>query len=146
MGKTFHCIDKTMAKFKEFLTIFLCRHVLSRDLKGVDKMVTREQMIKDVAWRVGYTKADVKNIMEGIYDYLLDQLARRNDIRVFKGITFESVMMKEHEIRNVRSGEMIRVPPLISIRLKIARSVRDFVNDKYHRLYEDKFEEENKEN
>lgn len=105
-----------------------------RNAKG-EAMVTKEDMIKIVAKKMGATIVSVKEVWANIEETLFDEFRKSHlrgeevTIKCFEGITFQTSKVGAKQVKNNFTGQTVTTDPYTRIKCNITRTLRDKVNN-----------------
>lgn len=79
---------------------------------------TKKDIIRDVAAKTGFDIAEVKVIVQAMFDAMCEGLAKDNNIEIRNFGIFKVKYTPERKARNPRTSEIITVPPKRHISFK----------------------------
>lgn len=85
----------------------------------MSKMITRKDLIKEVANRTGYNQTDIKAVLDNVDGVITDAVANQETVKLFAGVTVEGRYVEAHTARNPRTGESVDVPAKIVPKVKV---------------------------
>lgn len=88
----------------------------------------RNELIREVANRSGYTQKAVKDVLQIFEDVVFENIRNEGGIRVFDGLTLDAVFKEAHEGRNPATGEIIMVPAKYLPHAKFGKNIKEAVN------------------
>lgn len=99
------------------------------------KVVTKENLIKDIAKQTNNNISNVKIIYNTLEDIIFELLSSVNEnentcIRLFEGISLDGVYTPEKTKKNNLTGELSLVKSKIKPKFNITRSYCEKLNDK----------------
>lgn len=69
-------------------------------------VLTKSDFISEVAAKGGFTKKDVKDVLVTMQIVLFDHLAKKDAVKVFDGVTFDSVYKPPRQYLHPKTGEL----------------------------------------
>lgn len=91
--------------------------------------MTREDFARAVSTETGFTIKDVKAVLGAIRKVLVEELKKQETVKFIDGITFESSMTEEYEMKSPRTGETLVVPARIKPRCKFGTTLKRDINE-----------------
>lgn len=97
-------------------------------------IITKENLIKDIAKQTNNNIGDVRDIYNALEDYLFDILSFVNEeqdisIKLFGGISLDGIFVPAKTKVNNLTGEETLVDSKIKPKFKITRSYRERLNN-----------------
>lgn len=79
-----------------------------------------QAFVKEVATKLNYTQKDVREVLRGIDDIVLEHLKNGDQVRVTPSVTFDTTERKERTARNIVTGEPVKVPSRVVPKAKFS--------------------------
>lgn len=89
--------------------------------------MTKKDIVKDLADRVGLSQVDAKRIVQGTFDAILDTLVANKRIELRNFGVFEVKERQARKARNPRTGEPVEVPAKNVVTFKPGRLMEERV-------------------
>jgi integration host factor subunit beta len=80
--------------------------------------MTKKDMAKNIAEEIGQTVAVVKDVIQRVFDGIIEVLVDEGRIELRNFGVFEVKKRKPRQARNPRTGEKVYVPERMSIKFK----------------------------
>lgn len=95
--------------------------------------ITKQNLIKDIAKKVGADKEYIGKIYDSLEEYIFEKLSSVDDehdveIRLFNGISLDCVYVPEKSKKNNLTGKVSLVPSKIKPKFSITRTYCDRLN------------------
>jgi len=87
----------------------------------------KNDYIKAVAEKTGRTQKDVREIIDGGYEVLCENVVNE-PVKIMDAITVECVERAPHTSRNPKTGEAVEVPAKRVPHVKIGKNLKDRVS------------------
>lgn len=81
--------------------------------------MTNQEFVKVLARTSGCTQTQVRAVMSGLADALVEVVAAQDDIVLGKAIRLSGIFVDEHSARNPLTGEAVTVPGKVKAKAKI---------------------------
>src|SRR6478752_1732057 len=98
----------------------------SARLQG-DGTVTKKEIVKQIADRLGLTQLKTKEIVQQTFDAIVDTLIEVGRIELRNFGVFEVKQRKARKARNPRTGERVDVPPKNVVTFKPGKEMEERV-------------------
>jgi len=92
--------------------------------------VTKKEIAKVIADRVGVTQTEARQIVQSVLDDIVDTLVREGRIELRNFGVFEVRSRKAHWARNPRTGERVAVPARAVVSFKPGREMLERVRQR----------------
>ena len=91
--------------------------------------MTKNEMLRALAQKTGFTKIDVTKVIDALEDVMIEQFQQHEEVKLFKGFAFESYLTEPVMRRNPRTGESVMVPPRTKVKLKVGKHMKEAINE-----------------
>lgn len=89
--------------------------------------MNRGDWVTRVSGIVGFTKADVRAVLDAVVTVVEDELAEQGECRLYGLGKLECVQRNARHGLNHTTGQLVRIPPRVVVRLKPSKALRDLV-------------------
>ena len=89
---------------------------------------TKREIAERVAQQTGLAQVAVKQIVQMLFDEIVNELAKGNRLEFRDFGVFEVVVRKARTGRNPRTGEKVAVPPKRVVTFKMGKVMKDKVS------------------
>jgi integration host factor subunit beta len=89
--------------------------------------VTKKEIVKQIAERIGETQLKTKDIVQQTFDAIVDTLIEQGRIELRNFGVFEVKQRKARKARNPRTGEKVEVPPKCVVTFKPGKEMEERV-------------------
>jgi nucleoid DNA-binding protein len=89
--------------------------------------VTKKEIVKQIADRIGETQLKTKDIVQQTFDAIVDTLIEQGRIELRNFGVFEVKQRKARKARNPRTGEKVEVPPKCVVTFKPGKDMEERV-------------------
>jgi integration host factor subunit beta len=96
--------------------------------------VTKKDMAKAIAGEMGLTQAQVKEIVQRVFDGIIDTLVDEGRIELRNFGVFEVKKRKARQARNPRTGEKVSVPGRSVVIFKPGLEMEERVRQSHHQV------------
>lgn len=90
--------------------------------------MNRTEFVKAVATVTGYTQKEVKAVIEAAQTVAYEAMAKKEEVKLFDGLTLVGVHKDATTARNPMTGEEIQVPAKTVPKAKFGKAAKDAVN------------------
>lgn len=90
--------------------------------------MTKAELIKSVAQRLGVTQKDVKAVLETTGEVCYEEMAKQEEVKLFDGCTLIGVYKEAGTARNPLTGEPIEVAAKVLPKAKFGKVAKEAVN------------------
>lgn len=90
--------------------------------------MNKVELINEVAQSTGFTKKDIKQVLESVQDVTYNALSHGDIVKLIDGVTLSVVRKEARTARNPRTGETIMVDAKNAVKCKIGKTIKDAVN------------------
>jgi nucleoid DNA-binding protein len=94
--------------------------------------VTKKEIVKQIADRIGLTQLKTKEIVQQTFDAIVDTLIEAGRIELRNFGVFEVKMRKARKARNPRTGERVDVEPKMVVTFKPGKEMEEKVRKHGH--------------
>jgi nucleoid DNA-binding protein len=94
--------------------------------------VTKKEIVKQIADRIGETQLKTKDIVQRTFDAIVDTLIEQGRIELRNFGVFEVKQRKARKARNPRTGERVEVPPKCVVTFKPGKYMEERVRKMTH--------------
>src|SRR5438105_14930122 len=94
--------------------------------------VTKKEIVKQIADRIGETQLKTKEIVQQTFDAIIDTLIEQRRIELRNFGVFEVKVRKARKARNPRTGEKVDVPPKCVVTFKPGKEMEERVRKMTH--------------
>jgi nucleoid DNA-binding protein len=94
--------------------------------------VTKKEIVKQIAERIGETQLKTKDIVQQTFDAIVDTLIEQGRIELRNFGVFEVKQRKARKARNPRTGEKVEVPPKCVVTFKPGKDMEERVRRMTH--------------
>jgi nucleoid DNA-binding protein len=94
--------------------------------------VTKKEIVKQIADRIGETQLKTKDIVQRTFDAIVDTLIEQGRIELRNFGVFEVKQRKARKARNPRTGEKVEVPPKCVVTFKPGKYMEERVRKMTH--------------
>jgi integration host factor subunit beta len=94
--------------------------------------VTKKEIVKQIADRIGETQLKTKDIVQRTFDAIVDTLIEQGRIELRNFGVFEVKQRKARKARNPRTGEKVEVPPKCVVTFKPGKFMEERVRKMTH--------------
>ena len=91
-------------------------------------MISRNELIKEVAETIGATQTDTKIVFDGFEKVVINHIANQDLIKPFTGIMMEGVLVPEHEMYSHMLGKNVVVKARVAPKAKFGQSFKRAIN------------------
>lgn len=91
-------------------------------------MVSKEDLIRIVSEKTGERKEVVDEIVNGLLDTIVEELANGEEVKIVRFGKFNAKARVERNIINPSTKEMMRLPSLVNVSFKASQNVKDLLN------------------
>jgi len=95
--------------------------------KGFEKNMNKEKLVEEVQKISGLSKKDAKKVVEGIFEAIINALAKGEEVAIAGFGTFRVVKRAAREARNPKTGEKIHVPAKVVPKFRPAKALKEAV-------------------
>jgi integration host factor subunit beta len=92
-----------------------------------NEAVTKKEIVKQIAERIGETQLKTKDIVQQTFDAIVDTLIEQGRIELRNFGVFEVKQRKARKARNPRTGEKVEVPPKCVVTFKPGKDMEERV-------------------
>lgn len=94
------------------------------------RKLTQKEVLAEISKRTnnGVSQTDVKRVLAGLEDMLIENLKQWNEIPLSGTGKFYAREVSERKGRNPQTGEEIVIPAHIAIKFKSGKALKDAVN------------------
>lgn len=92
--------------------------------------MNKVELISAIAEGTGFTKKDVKSVMESMQNVTFKELAAGHEVKLMDAVTLSTVYKDAHTGRNPMTGESVEVAAKYAVRCKFGQKIKDVVNAK----------------
>jgi integration host factor subunit beta len=89
--------------------------------------VTKKEIVKQIAERIGETQLKTKDIVQQTFDAIVDTLIEQGRIELRNFGVFEVKQRKARKARNPRTGHPVQVPPKCVVTFKPGKEMEERV-------------------
>jgi nucleoid DNA-binding protein len=89
--------------------------------------VTKKEIVKQIAERIGETQLKTKDIVQQTFDAIVDTLIEQGRIELRNFGVFEVKQRKARKARNPRTGAKVEVPPKCVVTFKPGKEMEERV-------------------
>jgi nucleoid DNA-binding protein len=89
--------------------------------------VTKKDIVKDLAERYNLSQVDVRKVVQGTFDAIVDTLVRDSRIELRNFGVFKVITRKARKARNPRTGETVFVPEKRVVTFKPGREMEEAI-------------------
>ena len=89
--------------------------------------MTKKEIVKQIADRIGETQLKTKDIVQRTFDAIVDTLIDQGRIELRNFGVFEVKQRKARKARNPRTGEKVEVPPKCVVTFKPGKEMEERV-------------------
>lgn len=102
--------------------------------------VTREEIIRTLSKKSGYTMQDIRHLLHCMDDVVLDELrnVKPNEaisVQIVQGVKLECIPVEARMGKNPANQEDIECPATCKIKAKISRDLKEKLQDYYEKKY-----------
>src|SRR5438270_12617188 len=97
-----------------------------------NRAVTKKEIVKQIADRIGETQLKTKDIVQRTFDAIVDTLIEQGRIELRNFGVFEVKQRKARKARNPRTGEKVEVPPKCAVTFKPGKDMQERVRKMTH--------------
>jgi nucleoid DNA-binding protein len=94
--------------------------------------VTKKEIVKQIADRIGETQLKTKDIVQRTFDAIVDTLIEQGRIELRNFGVFEVKQRKARKARNPRTGDPVEVPPKCVVTFKPGKDMEERVRRMTH--------------
>jgi integration host factor subunit beta len=94
--------------------------------------VTKKEIVKQIADRIGETQLKTKDIVQQTFDAIVETLIEQGRIELRNFGVFEVKQRKARKARNPRTGEKVEVPPKCVVTFKPGKDMEERVRRMTH--------------
>ncbi len=94
--------------------------------------MTKKEIVKQIADRIGETQLKTKDIVQRTFDAIVDTLIEQGRIELRNFGVFEVKQRKARKARNPRTGERVEVPPKCVVTFKPGKYMEERVRRMTH--------------
>jgi nucleoid DNA-binding protein len=94
--------------------------------------VTKKEIVKQIADKIGETQLKTKDIVQRTFDAIVDTLIEQGRIELRNFGVFEVKQRKARKARNPRTGEKVEVPPKCVVTFKPGKEMEERVRRMTH--------------
>ena len=88
----------------------------------------KNELIKEIAQKTGLTKKDINKVINATIE-TMKKAFKNNEKISFMGFgSFEVVTRAPRKARSPRTGKIIKVPKTKTVKFKISRKLKEFLN------------------
>ena len=91
-------------------------------------MINQNEYVKLIATATGYTQKDVKAVLDAAQTVAYDAMAKKEDVKIFNGLTLVGQEKEACVKRNPKTGEDVQVPAKVAPKAKFGKFAKDSVN------------------
>ena len=105
-------------------------HILNKNIfiKRRNKDMTKNELVKTLATKCGYTQKDVKAVLDAAQEIVYNAMAKEEEVKLFDGLTLSGVRKPACVKRNPLTGENVNVPEKVAPKAKFGKAAKDAVN------------------
>lgn len=92
-------------------------------------MINKENTIREVAHKVGFTQRDVRTVIDGLRDVIYSEISAGGSIKPFEGVTFKGITRAAREAKNPKTQEVVKVPEKIVPHVSFGKYAKDIMGD-----------------
>lgn len=90
----------------------------------MNQMVNRNELIRSISKKTGYSQKDIKSVLDTLEEVVVDNIANKESVKLFNGVSFEGRYIDTHTARNPRTGEIVSVPGRLVPKVKITNAFK----------------------
>ena len=94
--------------------------------------MTKKEIVKQIADRLGETQLKTKDIVQRTFDAIVDTLIEQGRIELRNFGVFEVKQRKARKARNPRTGDPVEVPPKCVVTFKPGKEMEERVRQMTH--------------
>ena len=88
----------------------------------------KNELVKKVAQKTGLTKKDVNEVVNATIKTMKEAFKNNEKINFMGFGSFETVIRAPRKARSPRTGKIIKVPKTKTVKFKISRKLKEFLN------------------
>ena len=90
--------------------------------------MNKQELIAEVALKTNVTKKEAQDLVGATFDVIEEALIKGEKVQILGFATFETKTSSARTARNIKTGELIKVPPKKRMSVRISRSMTDKLN------------------
>lgn len=92
--------------------------------------MNKSQLLDAVAEETGFQKAQVRDVMESIFEHTAAALRRGEDVAINGFGSYKVVHRSQRQTRNPRTGERITIAARKAVKFQTAKALADGINQR----------------
>lgn len=90
--------------------------------------MNRAEYIRKISGECGFTQKDIKEVLEAAEKVAYAEMAKKEEVKVFNGLTLVGQFKEACEKRNPQTGETVKVQAKVAPKAKWGKAAKDAVN------------------
>ena len=90
---------------------------------------TKRELVKRISRKTNQRQNIVKDIVQFFLDEIIEELGKGNRLEFREFGIFQTVVKKERQARNPRTGDPVNVPAKAAVHFKVGRKMKEAVRE-----------------